>query len=492
MSKVFGKKVRNGAGDEDLQDDMTITSGWSRGGASVSDRIMGRMKKNLSFRKTGSTRNVGSSSSLGEFKSQNSGFSIQSNGFGNTLRRRNDSCYSNAGVTSVAGVEAMEEMDSSEAMTLKGQTFGRRRNRLAAIQQRKSQRRLMKEKLNTEHDNNSREPVTYSLAELRAMSMEELTDAMDRAGVPPKDISNALNEATNLDDANEIAEEQLKNMVTLFVNSGCVKLVPLGKTREASLPTEDLEEEVCHTDTPDAEPQSELSLFEPDSVKVEAKNSDFKEEPKRSKLEKIGELKQENSQIKRENKSLKKTMKRMMRQLAVAIKERDELQSEFEKVAERGSKENTDDMPSNRTEKTNEKTSLHSHLEAIHETRPSLPASAQSSETTSKQPESSKATKEGDADLLQSTENNKAPSGELQPCHTTIENTNDSSCSVKSCPRLDNTTRQSTSSQKSESSAKSTIYMKELKNEKKAHTHTKIKMQVCSHFCVIFLLWSCL
>ena len=144
MPKIFKKKSQAAAaaaaagGEEDSQnqDDMTITSGisgWSVGGSSVSDRIMGRMKLNLSSRSLNnnnpsstSSASVGSRKSTGKMfnakktSARNHVVSASSvDGGRNLLKSSSLRRYRSAGLdSSVAGVGAMEEMDSNEGKKL--------------------------------------------------------------------------------------------------------------------------------------------------------------------------------------------------------------------------------------------------------------------------------------------------------------------------------------------------------------------------------------
>mmetsp|Transcript_14643 Transcript_14643/g.26522 ORF Transcript_14643/g.26522 Transcript_14643/m.26522 type:complete len:524 (-) Transcript_14643:129-1700(-) len=423
---------------------MTITSGWSRGGSSVSDRIMGRMKMNLSFGSGGSTRNIDSSSSVGSRKSTgrfsrrradarnvHSTFSVDGGGSSNLVHERSQSSrrYRSPGIaSSMAGVDAMEEMDSNEAMTLKGQTFGRRHKNLSAPTRRQRKLNKGQPKTQTGTDGNGDDPVEYSLAELRTMSEVELGDAMYRAGVPPEDISSTLNEAGKIDTGVETiaADQQRKNLlVALFVNSGHVKLVPKDSNTER---------------------RSTLSSLKSDSVRdsyaSSVKSSNSKDQSRKSKLEKIAELKTENSNMKRENKSLKKTVKKLLGQLTDVIKDKGELQNSLDEGGKEGSqKETSDDLP-------------RSSLDSINE----------AADTNS------------DAKRPNDAENNETASGQRPPYDVVAHNIESGSIKSGNQSQQDSSSRHSIGSEKS--LAKNIGYLKrKLKNEKEAHLNTKFRLQ---------------
>ena len=263
---IFGKKSSRGGvaaaspGAGDDGDEMTITSGWSRGsmgGNSVSDRIMGRMKKNLSFRSTTNNAVTSSSNGVGVGGSASvdggggggrsssarnllstasiDGGTGSNNSSSLLLRNNQSSSRSRASwmtgyptATSVAGVGAMEEMDSNEAMTLKGQSMGRRRSsparhrssRAAAAARAHNNIIMSNNRSSIGKSSDSLEQlVEYSLAELKAMDEETLEKVMKDAGVPESDIETHVGHLT-------VGEDGRKNLlVTLFFNSGHVKLV---------------------------------------------------------------------------------------------------------------------------------------------------------------------------------------------------------------------------------------------------------------------------
>lgn len=115
--------------------------------------------------------------------------------------------------SSLASVNAMEEMDSNEAMALKGQTFGRRRTSGAH----NAHGRFSQRKLKGKTDRGGYDPVEYSLAELRTMNEIELGHVMSQAGVLSEDISSILVEAGKIDTSpGSNAEDQRKNALVAF------------------------------------------------------------------------------------------------------------------------------------------------------------------------------------------------------------------------------------------------------------------------------------
>jgi len=344
MPKIFSKK-KSGLNDNDPQhdDSMTIISSASMGGSSVSDRIMGRMKINLgsSFASNdsgggGKRRSLSRSQSTGRRRFNSSApnlddpFGLDDNstvsggtGGGKSKRgsllsrsqsarrfRSSDKSLSSkkgGGVSSV-GVPSMEDMESSESMALKGQSMGRRRSSRSAagsgggLNRRlgSSNRSLGSSDINT---------VEYTLAQIRAMNEDELQKVMLNAGVSQEDINKTIQDASN---------DSSKGLVALFVNSGYVKLVAK-PTTSASI------------DSP-----SNVTI--PQDVVSEQRSPDapVKDEDKmarKTKLDKIAELKTANSLMKRENKSLKKTVKKLLGQLTDAVKEKSELQSKLDEAA---------------------------------------------------------------------------------------------------------------------------------------------------------------
>ena len=408
MPKLFRKKG-GGTGDTDLHDDMTLVSGFSMGGSSVSDRIMGRMKLNLGSSPFGSSRDVvnanSSASSVGSGRSKSTGrfgggggggrrfsssapsrkdlFSIDDDSDSISMgsrsfdrrsksttrmgsfrrsqseRKFKSSTTGGGAVVSSVGVPSMEEMDSSEAMALKGQSFGRRSRP-------NSLRRISSGGGGSTNKNlggggpTSDTVVEYSLAELRSMSAIELEQVMLKAGVSSEDISKTINDATKetMNANGGISEDQKKNLlVTLFVNSGFVKLVTTASKSDSnrSLATSvggggEQQRRTSTTTSSSITLSSSINtksspLFDPDAsaMTLDTTTGGSKEEgggdkmSKKSKLDKIAELKTQTHIMKRENKSLKKTVKKLLGQLTDAVKEKGELQKkldEAEKKAE--------------------------------------------------------------------------------------------------------------------------------------------------------------
>ena len=353
MPKIFSKK-KSGLNDNDPQhdDSMTIISSASMGGSSVSDRIMGRMKINLSS-SFGSVDSGGGGKRRSLTRSQSTGrrrfnssapnlddpfglddtSTVTSGGTGGGKSKRgsllsrsqsarrfrssdkSSSSKKGGGVSSV-GVPSMEEMDSSESMALKGQSMGRRRSSRSVASGGGSNRRLGGS--NRSLGSSDINTVEYSLAQLRAMEENELQEVMLKAGVSQDDINKTIKDASN-DGSKE------KQLVALFVNSGYVKLV--------AKPT---------TSSPVDSPSNTTTTI---PLTSPAKDT-FKDEDKmarKTKLDKIAELKTANSLMKRENKSLKKTVKKLLGQLTDAVKEKSELQSKLDEAAAAAAKEDVDD-----------------------------------------------------------------------------------------------------------------------------------------------------
>ena len=116
MPKLFRKKG-GGTGD-DLHDDMTLASGFSMGGSSVSDRIMGRMKLNLGSSPFGggSSRDIHSSASasVGSARSKSTGRFGRGGG-----RRFSSSAPSRKDLFSI-------DDDDSDSISMGSRSFDRR------------------------------------------------------------------------------------------------------------------------------------------------------------------------------------------------------------------------------------------------------------------------------------------------------------------------------------------------------------------------------
>lgn len=365
MPKIFSKK-KSGLNDNDPQhdDSMTIISSASMGGSSVSDRIMGRMKINLgsSFASNdsggGKRRSLSRSQSTGRRRFNSSAPNLDDpfglddtstvsggTGGGKSKRgsllkrsqsarrfRSSDKSLSGSkkggGVSSV-GVPSMEDMDSSESMALKGQSMGRRRSsRSVTSGGGGSNRRLGGS--NRSLGSSDINTVEYTLAQLRAMNEDELQRVMLKTGVSQEDINKTIQDASKKE-----GKDIEKGLVTLFVNSGYVKLVAKPTTSVDSPPSN------TATSSTNFGSSSERTLDMKPPAKDTSKDED--KMARKTKLDKIAELKTANSLMKRENKSLKKTVKKLLGQLTDAVKEKSELQSKLDETVAAAAKEEVDD-----------------------------------------------------------------------------------------------------------------------------------------------------
>lgn len=342
---MFRRRGHGGGGDSVgggllADDDMTLGSTTSVG---VSDRIMGRMKLSLggggsssrnnsnNVTSSGSVSSAKSSGRFGRKKKQNyrssqsvssagsrsASFSLRSKSTGR-FRMNNDASSSSVGVTT------MEEMDSNEALTLKGISLGRRRPSAPLARQQSPK--------NEEDDGGEsrvNEPVELSLAELRSMSESELEKAMLKAGVPSEDISRTKDQVTQLAINSGTADDKRRgSLVALFVNSGHVKLVQTDRRATLSSINNNSSKSYTEAAMPtsrDNNNSSAMSLGASDLTLLESKSKSRK-----SKLEKITELQSEKSTLKRENKALKKTMKKLLAQLSDSAKEKEALEKKIE------------------------------------------------------------------------------------------------------------------------------------------------------------------
>lgn len=339
---MFRRRGHGGGGDSVgggllADDDMTLGSTTSVG---VSDRIMGRMKLSLggggssrsnnnNVTSSGSVSSAKSSGRFGRKKKQNyrssqsvssagsrsASFSLRSKSTGR-FRMNNDASSSSVGVTT------MEEMDSNEALTLKGVSLGRRRPSAPMVRQQSPK--------NEDDGGESRvnEPAELSLAELRSMSESELEEAMLKAGVPSEDISRTKDQVTQLAINSGTADDKRRgSLVALFVNSGHVKLVQTDRRATLSSINNNSSKSFTETAIPSSRDNnsSAMSLGASDLTLLETKSKSRK-----SKLEKITELQSEKSSLKRENKALKKTMKKLLAQLSDSAKEKEALEKQIE------------------------------------------------------------------------------------------------------------------------------------------------------------------
>eukprot|EP00581_Thalassiosira_minuscula_P027813 CAMPEP_0183750530 /NCGR_PEP_ID=MMETSP0739-20130205/1158_1 /TAXON_ID=385413 /ORGANISM="Thalassiosira miniscula, Strain CCMP1093" /LENGTH=552 /DNA_ID=CAMNT_0025986591 /DNA_START=34 /DNA_END=1688 /DNA_ORIENTATION=- len=278
MTRKLGKRGQGGVGD----DDDAHCDGWSRAGASVSDRVMERMKMNLHLgsgdgnigRSTRSSSSVPGerrrsistgrarfgmkrsdrSLSVGRFRRdarspipfENDGNSIGGFRSESTPRQRGSTDRGvrpnlgrlrsrssprqrfPGGPPSPVGVDALEDIDDSTlgsksytTINSKGRSFAMRRTSSAHPRRSKKSKKKV-------------DPVEYSLAQLHAMSEAELGGALCQAGVPPRDISRTLYEAAKIDHTEYTTAEEARkySLVVLFVNSGCLKLVPREEAKD--------------------------------------------------------------------------------------------------------------------------------------------------------------------------------------------------------------------------------------------------------------------
>ncbi len=350
------------------------TCAWSvDGSSSVTERIMGRMKLNLSHfgsiylknntpRRSGSfgggdgANNIDDISSMGstggvghqrrgsgrfgvgrlrrKSESRNNPFDFDrsDNDFGGVggggFRRRRSSSWSKIMTKGFL----MHDNKSVEGSSLPSAPSYN--NERASSKGRKGKSRLSNYsrgkglndsgKMNADDDS----PVEFSLAELRNMNENDLVRLMQLASVPLEDISNAVHQASfsPLLSDEEIARRKKNSLVALFVNSGHVKLVskdvPPSTTtmvRNASSIVSPSKREVTTPNNCETLPIPSSSATTTTTT-ASIMSSDSK---KKSKLEKIAELKIENENVRAENKSLKKSVKKLLGQLTATIEERD-------------------------------------------------------------------------------------------------------------------------------------------------------------------------
>lgn len=340
-------------------DNMTLGD-RSMSEKSVSDRIMGRMKLNLTFLGigggSGAQHNVDNDAgsvvdSLADTIESNSA-SVSTKG-GSRIRRNYEQIRMR-GTSSVQGVEGLRRRNYQQIIGSKRcNSVGTRMGGATTTSD---------EEL----------PLEYSLKELRSMNESELRIVMSLAGV----ISPMALGDEDVFSINDGKSRRTNNsLVRLLVESGRVKLVPDGnKTNHATtkpeqqLSVRQLREAIQHagleeeargmtekseliellqsknstndsqmktasgtrrldsfmTSTEGGDAGSDLSSMSrtPDRP---TKTHETSSEKRMSKLEKIAELKIENSNIKMENKSLKKTVKKLLGQLKDAITEKNQL-----------------------------------------------------------------------------------------------------------------------------------------------------------------------
>jgi hypothetical protein len=318
---------------------------------SVSDRIMGRMKFNLTFLGIGGgsgAHNVDNDAgsvvdSLADTIESNSA-SVSTKG---GRIRRNYEQIRMRGTSTVQGVDGLRRRNYQQIGSKRCNSVGTRMG-------------------GTTTTSDEELPLEYSLKELRSMNESELRIVMSLAGViSPMALGDE--DVVSINDGK--SRRTINSLVRLLVESGRVKLVPDGNTinhattkPEQQLSVKQLREAIQHAGLDEkARGMTEKSeLIELLQSKNSTNNSQMKtasefttstaggdagsdrssmsrtpdrptkthetsSETRMSKLEKIAELKIENSNIKMENKSLKKTVKKLLGQLKDAITEKNEL-----------------------------------------------------------------------------------------------------------------------------------------------------------------------
>lgn len=343
----------------------------------MSDRIMGRMKKNLSnFGSSGNSgRNTRSSTSVSGGKRK--GFGSRSGGgvdVSEGVRSRRSSSTGKMRGQSDLDPSSVVFLGSSGAADMHKQNMlmGKRRHPSAPIL-RPGQRKVdrfgpprsrVPSTQNSEQlkrvnvVNPDFEPTEYSLTELRSMPIEELEKAMIDAGVTRDEILKAIEEAVSMDASiDTIAADQRQNtLVSLFINSGRVKLVrhenrtsvrpplfttisdrSLGSRNSLNERQSQMNSSIKSVDqNPMEKALNRLNMnasstsLNNDAASVGGtsmksavsirSSTSSKGQSRKSKVEKILELQTENHQVKRENKSLKKTVKKLLGQLLEAEK----------------------------------------------------------------------------------------------------------------------------------------------------------------------------
>lgn len=331
-------------------DNMTLGD-RSMSEKSVSDRIMGRMKFNLTFLGIGGgsgAHNVDNDAgsvvdSLADTIESNSA-SVSTKG---GRIRRNYEQIRMRGTSTVQGVDGLRRRNYQQIGSKRCNSVGTRMG-------------------GTTTTSDEELPLEYSLKELRSMNESELRIVMSLAGViSPMALGDE--DVVSINDGK--SRRTINSLVRLLVESGRVKLVPDGNTTnhattkpEQQLSVRQLREAIQHAGLEEkARGMTEKSeLIELLQSKNSTNNSQMKtasefttstaggdagsdrssmsrtpdrptkthetsSETRMSKLEKIAELKIENSNIKMENKSLKKTVKKLLGQLKDAITEKNEL-----------------------------------------------------------------------------------------------------------------------------------------------------------------------
>lgn len=336
-------------------DNMTLGD-RSMSEKSVSDRIMGRMKLNLTFLGIGG----------------GSGAHNVDNDAGSVVDSLADTIESNSASVSTKGgrirrnYEQIRMRGTSSVQVVDGL---RRRN----YQQIGSKRcNSVGTRMGGATTTSEELPLEYSLKELRSMNESELRIVMSLAGV----ISPMALGDEDFVSINDGKSRRTNNsLVRLLVESGRVKLVPDGNTTnhattkpEQQLSVRQLREAIQHAgldekargmtekseliellqsknSTNDSQMKTASGTRRLDSFTtsteggdagsdrssmsrtpdIPTKTHETSSETRKTKLEKIAELKIENSNITMENKSLKKTVKKLLGQLKDAITEKNEL-----------------------------------------------------------------------------------------------------------------------------------------------------------------------
>ena len=352
MPRLFARSSTPSRTSRSRSADDNLTLGdRSMSEKSVSDRIMGRMKFNLTFLGIGGgsgAHNVDNDAgsvvdSLADTIESNSA-SVSTKG---GRMRRNYEQIRMRGTSSVRGVDGLRRRNYQQIGSKRCNSVGTRMGGATTTSD---------EEL----------PLEYSLKELRSMNESELRIVMSLAGViSPMALGDE--DVVSINDGK--SRRTINSLVRLLVESGRVKLVPDGNTTnhattkpEQQLSVRQLREAIQHAGLEEkARGMTEKSeLIELLQSKNSTNNSQMKtasefttstaggdagsdrssmsrtpdrptkthetsSETRMSKLEKIAELKIENSNIKMENKSLKKTVKKLLGQLKDAITEKNEL-----------------------------------------------------------------------------------------------------------------------------------------------------------------------
>jgi hypothetical protein len=374
MPRLFARSSTPGRTSRSRSADDNMTLGdRSMSEKSVSDRIMGRMKLNLTF------LGIGGGSGAHNVVDNDTGSvvdsladTVESNGASVSTKggrlRRNYEQIRMRGTSSIQGVDGIRRRNYQQIRSKRSNYVGTRMNGATST---------------TSTDEEI--PLEYSLKELRSMNENELRIVMSIAGVEsPKALGDddvaSVNDEKSGGNVGLSSRRTKNSLVRLLVESGRVKLVPDGNTTnhvtttkpEQQLSVRQLREAIQHAGleeeargmtekselidllqsknlTNDSQiktaSETETASRRLDSFTTSVKGDDAgsdrssmsrtpnrptkthetTSETRMSKLEKIAELKIENSNIKMENKSLKKTVKKLLGQLTNANTEKNEL-----------------------------------------------------------------------------------------------------------------------------------------------------------------------